>query len=67
MLGKEKMKSEYVNLHDDFVEILHNPNVTNKCYMIRITNYSGERYETMINKEDLGKLANLINNFVEYE
>ncbi len=59
------MKSEYANLHDDLVEILHNPNVTNKCYMIRITNYGGERYETMINKEDLWKLANLINNFLE--
>jgi hypothetical protein len=61
------MKSDYVNLHDDFVEILHNPNITNKCYMIRITNYCGERYEMVINKEDLGKLANLISNFLEKE
>lgn len=67
MLGQAKMKSDYVNLHDDFVEILHNPNITNKCYMIRITNYCGERYEMVINKEDLGKLANLISNFLEKE
>lgn len=59
------MKSEYANLHDHFVEMLHNPNISNKCYMIRATNYSGERYEMVINKEDLGKLANLINNFLE--
>jgi len=61
------MRSDYINLHDDFVEILHNPHLSNKCYMVRLTNYSSERYYMMVNKEDLGKLANLINNFLEQE
>jgi hypothetical protein len=61
------MKSQYADLHDDFVEILHNPNINNKCYMIRLINYDGERYTMAINKEDLGKLANLINNFLVQE
>ena len=59
------MKSKSVTLHDDVVEMLYNASVSNKCYMIRTTNYSGERYTMTINKEDLGKLANLINNFLE--
>lgn len=59
------MKSDYVNLHDDFVEILHNPHLSNRCYMIRLTNYSNERYSMMINKEDLKGLADLLNKFLE--
>lgn len=59
------MKSDFANLHDDFVEILHNPHLKNKCYMVRLTNYANERYTMTVNKEDLGKLANLINNFLE--
>lgn len=59
------MKSKSVILYDDVVEMLYNPSVSNKCYMIRTTNYSGEKYTMTINKEDLGKLANLINNFLE--
>ena len=59
------MKSKSVTLYDDVVEMLYNPSVSNKCYMIRTTNYSGEKYTMTLNKEDLGKLANLINNFLD--
>lgn len=59
------MKSKSVTLYDDVVEMLYNPSISNKCYMIRIHNYSGEKYTMTVNKEDLGKLANLINNFLE--
>lgn len=59
------MKSDYVNLHDDFIEILHNPNISNKCYMVRLMNYSNERYEMMVSKDDLKGLADLINKFLE--
>jgi hypothetical protein len=59
------MKSDYANLTDDFVEILHNPNISKNSFLVRLKNYSNERYEMMVSKDDLGKLANLINNFLE--
>lgn len=64
---KTQMKSDYANLHDDFIEIIHNPSLTNRCYLLRLTNYANERYSMMVNKEDLGKLANLINKFLEQQ
>lgn len=59
------MKSEFANLHDHFVEILHNPNVTNKCFLIRLTGYTQERYEMMLNRDDLKELTDLFHKFLE--
>lgn len=61
------MKSNYANLHDHFVEVLHNPNISNKCYLIRLTGYTQERYEMMLNREDLRGMADLLNKFLEVD
>lgn len=59
------MKSEFANLHDHFVEVLHNPNVTNKCFLIRLNGYTQERYEMMLNRDDLKELTDLFHKFLE--
>jgi len=58
------MKSEYVDLSNHLAEILYNPNMSKKSYMIRFkTSY--ERYEMILSRDDLGNLANLIYDFLE--
>lgn len=58
------MKSEYVNLSNHLAEILYNPNISKKSYMIRFkTSY--ERYEMILSRDDMNTLANLIYDFVE--
>jgi hypothetical protein len=55
------MRKDYANLEDGLIEILHNPNITNNCYLIRLMNYSNEKMEMMLNKEDIEGLAELFN------
>jgi len=59
------MRKDYANLEDGLIEILHNPNITNNCYLIRLMNYSNERMEMMINREDMEGLAELFNRVLE--
>lgn len=59
------MKSNYINFPDDLIELLHNPNIKNKCYMLRVNNYSNEKYEMTLSKENLKELADFINRFLE--
>ena len=59
------MRKDYANLDDGLIEILHNPNITNNCYLIRLMNYSNERMEMMVNREDMGELAELFNRVLE--
>ena len=58
-------KKETLDLENDVVEILHNPNVK-KCYMLRLTNFSNEQYYLIVNKEEMQKLSDFINDFLEY-
>ena len=62
-----QMKSEFLNLPDDYVELLHNPNLSNRSYMFRImAMQSGHyKYETVLKKNDLKKLADFIYDFLE--
>jgi hypothetical protein len=59
------MRKDYANLEDGLIEILHNPNITNNCYLIRLMNYSNEKMEMMVNKEDIEGLAELFNRVLE--
>jgi hypothetical protein len=59
------MRKDYANLEDGLIEILHNPNITNKCYLIRLMNYSNEGMEMMVNREDMKELAELFNRVLE--
>jgi hypothetical protein len=59
------MKSDYANLTDDLVEVLHNPNISKNCFLVRLKNIHGERYEMMISKDDMVRLTYLFGKFVE--
>jgi len=56
---------DYANLEDGLIEVLYNPNITNNCYLIRLMNYSNERIEMMVNREDMEGLAELFNRVLE--
>lgn len=59
------MDSDYLNLPDDFVEILHNPNISNKCFMIRLTGYAQERYEMILSRDNMMALADFLNKYLD--
>lgn len=59
------MKSEYLNLPDDFIEILHNPSIKNKSYLIRLTNFGNERYYLTLNRDNMMVLAEFILKYLE--
>ena len=59
------MKSEYLNLTIDLVELLHNPHLSKRNYMFRIKNDIYQKYETVLKREELQALADFINEFLD--
>jgi hypothetical protein len=58
------MKSEYLNLTIDLVELLHNPNLSKRNYMLRIKNDIYQKYETVLKRDELKDLADFIYKFL---
>lgn len=50
---------------DSIIEILHNPNVTKYPYLMRLSGYISERYETRMSREELRGLAEFILKYLE--
>ena len=50
---------------DSIIEILHNPNVTKYPYLMRLSGYISERYETRMSREELRDLAEFINYYLD--
>ena len=50
---------------DSIIEILHNPNVTKYPYLMRLSGYISERYETRMSREELRDLAEFILKYLE--
>ena len=59
------MKSEYLNLTIDLVELLYNPNLSKRNYMLRIKNDIYQKYETVLRRDELKMLADFINEFLD--
>lgn len=59
------MRIETIGLSDDMVELLYNDNLRNKPYMVRLTNFSNERYEMVLSREDLEKFSSFLNKYLE--
>jgi len=59
------MKSEYLNLTIDLVELLYNPNLSKRNYMLRIKNDIYQKHETVLKREELQALADFINEFLD--
>lgn len=60
-----QMKSEYLNLTIDLVELLYNPNLSKRNYMLRIKNDIYQKYETVLRRDELKMLADFINEFLD--
>jgi hypothetical protein len=58
------MKSEYLNLTIDLVELLYNPNLSKRNYMLRIKNDVYQKYETVLKRDELKDLADFIYKFL---
>lgn len=58
------MIKDYTNLNDGVAEIVHNSNICKNCYFIKLKNYSNEKIEMMINREDMERLAKLFNRVI---
>ena len=59
------MRIETIGLSDDVVELLYNDNLRDKPYMMRLTNFSNERYEMVLSRKDIEHLADFINKYLE--
>lgn len=49
-----------LNLDQDIVELLTNQNLSYRKHLVRLTNYSNERYELRLTTEELRVLADFI-------
>jgi len=50
---------------DSIIEILHNPNVTKYPYVMRLSGYISERFETRMSRVELRGLAEFILKYLE--
>lgn len=54
-----------LNLDQDIVELLTNQNLSYRKHLVRLTNYSNERYELRSTTEELTVLADFIYAYLE--
>jgi len=54
------VNSKILILEDDILEIFHNDLLSNKPYLIRMTNFSNEVYEIRADKDDLVRLREIL-------
>lgn len=54
------VNSKILILEDDILEILHNDLLSNKPYLIRMTNFSNEVYEIRADEDDLVRLREIL-------
>lgn len=59
------MRIETIDLSDDMVELLYNDNLNNKPYMVRLTNFSNERYEMVLSRKDIEHLADFLMDYIQ--
>lgn len=61
----DNQKEKYLILENDIVEILHNANLKNKPYLIRLVNFSNENYEIRVDRADIKFLVNFLQDYME--
>ena len=59
------MELQRLDLNDDLVELIHNPNLAYRSYLLRFTNYCNEKYEMRTSREDMVRLADFIYKYLE--
>jgi hypothetical protein len=56
------MKTETLDLTNDIVEILHNPMLKYRPFLLRLINFNNEKYELRLDYGSLQELVNLLSN-----
>ena len=56
------MKIETLDLTNDVVEILHNPMLKYRPFLLRLINFNNEKYELRLDYGSLQELVNLLSN-----
>lgn len=56
------MKTESLDLTNDIVEILHNPMLKYRPFLLRLINFNNEKYELRLDYVSLQELVNLLSN-----
>lgn len=54
------INSKILIFEDDILEIFHNDLLSNKPYLIRMTNFSNEVYEIRADEDDLARLHEML-------
>jgi len=59
------MKIDSLDLTNDLIEIVSNPFLKYRPFLLRLTNFSNERYELRLNREQLNDLYNFLGDYVK--
>jgi len=59
------MKNEFINLNEGMAEIIYGPSLNSDYYLLRLRSFPTEKVEIMINRDDMGRLAELFNRVLE--
>jgi hypothetical protein len=57
------IRFNYLSLDDDFVTIKHNSLLSEKPYQMTIINYNNEEYNMRLDKEDIDRIIQFLDNF----
>jgi hypothetical protein len=59
------MKTETLDLTNDVVEILHNPMLKYRPFLLRLINFNNEKYELRLDYGSLQELIDLLSNVLK--
>ena len=54
-----------IDIEDGIIELLSNPKLTRKKYMIRLMNYDNEKYEFVLTRQEMYDIIGGLSEFLE--
>ena len=54
-----------IDIEDGIIELLSNPKLTRKKYMIRLMNYDNEKYELVLTRQEMYDIVYGLSEFLE--
>ena len=58
------MDRSTLDLTNDMIDILYNPDLSHRPYLLRLTNFSNERYELRLDNEQMNDLYNFLGDYI---
>lgn len=59
------MNKTTLDLSNDMVDILHNPLLSHRPYLLRLTNFSNETYELRLDFGQINELYNFLGGYIK--